>query len=112
LGFKLAIEKQSFIDKVLDATPKPALGVLGVMVGFSVCTVFILTIGDLKAPFNRYVDASVTRLEKAVDNLESITRRIEELESLSVQQRVQNTEFAARLKNHEVRIDRLESQRK
>jgi septal ring factor EnvC (AmiA/AmiB activator) len=104
--------KQGFIDKVLDAVPKPAMGVLGVMVGFSVCLVFILTIGDLKGPFNRYVDASVTRLEKAVDNLESITRRIEMLETLAEQQRFQNNEFAAKIKDHETRIDRLESLRK
>jgi hypothetical protein len=81
----------AFLDRVLDSTPKWAMGFLGIMFGFSLCFIAVMTLGDLKAPFNRVIDAQVTRLEKSVDSLETITNRINNLEA-----RVTELEVASR----------------
>lgn len=71
--------KPAFLDKVLDATPKWAMGMLGTLIGFSLCFITVINLADLKVPFNKYVDAQVTRITRAVDSLELVTANLSDI---------------------------------
>ena len=70
------VTKKSFLDRVLDATPKWAMGIMGTVVGASICFIAVMNLADLKAPFNKYVEAEVARITKAVDTLEVVTSKL------------------------------------
>jgi hypothetical protein len=108
---KTKIDQDGFINRVLQATPPWALATLSLFVGFTICFVFILTVGDLKGPFARIVEAQVVRIEKAADSLESITKRLDETERKQAETATQTTEIFHRVQQLDIRVERLEAKR-
>jgi hypothetical protein len=92
---------KGFLDKVLEAIPNWAMGFLGILLGFSMCFIAVVNLADLKAPFNKYVDAEVARITKAVDSLEAVTFKLD-----TVVQRVNSLEArVTALEKHKAEID-------
>lgn len=89
------------VNKALDAMPKSVWAVMGVMFA----ALIFLMFSGLDGAFTRVVNAYATRIEKSVEQLESVTSRIDNLEA-------GHNRLSLDLRNLEKRVDTIEAENK
>lgn len=61
-----------FINRALDSVPNWALAIIGILFAITI----FLAFSGLNAPITRVANAYATRIERAVENLESLSKSV------------------------------------
>jgi hypothetical protein len=105
-------DPSSFLNKVLDATPKWAMGMLGTVFGFTVCFIAIVNLADLKPISLRLANAYADRIERATGTLEDVVSRLVAQQSSIEKLDARMTESEMEMREIKKRVTTLEVLRK
>jgi hypothetical protein len=109
----MAMDTTGFLDRVLESIPKPAMGLLGIMVGFTICFVAVMNLGGLQRPFERVIEAQVKRIEQSSATMAEATARMEtlsqDMRSMAVAHEAERALVSARITVLDKRVSALES---
>jgi hypothetical protein len=109
----MTVDASGFLNRVLDSIPKPAMGLLGIMVGFTICFVAVMNLGGLQRPFERIIEAQVTRIEQSSASMTEATKRMEalsqDMRAMAVAHEAERALVGARITVLDRRVSALET---